>query len=32
MVETGAVGYVHPRIDAAKCIDCKLCAKRFAPW
>ena len=27
MVETGAIGYVHPRIDAAKCIDCKLCQK-----
>ena len=27
MVEVGAIGYVHPRIDAAKCIDCKLCQK-----
>ncbi len=27
MVEVGAIGYVHPHIDATKCIDCKLCQK-----
>lgn len=27
MTEQGACGYLHPTIDASRCIDCRLCAR-----